>query len=366
MSNSIGTAYRWTSFGESHGKCIGVVVDGCPAGLMLDVNQVQQELNRRRPGQSTISTTRSEEDRLEILSGIYAGYTTGAPITMIIWNRDQDSSKYDEIRWTPRPGHADYSAYRRFAGFNDYRGGGRFSGRITAGFVMAGAVAKQLLAKIGVEVLAYTCKVGGIEIPPVTVEEIRRLTESNSIRCPHKETAEKMIMVIENAKIEEDSIGGSINCIVLGLPAGIGQPVFDTLEGDLAKALFSIPALKAIEFGSGKDLCKLRGSESNDYYKIDGKKIITNSNNAGRINGGISNGMPLTLNATFKPTPSISQTQNTIDLRTYENTKIKVEGRHDPCIVSRAVPVVEAVTASVIADHVLRCGILSQVMEKSQ
>ena len=366
MSNSIGTAYRWTSFGESHGICVGVVIDGCPAGLMLDVNQVQRELDRRRPGQSAISTTRSEEDRLEILSGIYAGYTTGAPITMLIRNQDHDSSKYDEIRWTPRPGHADYSAYTRYAGFNDYRGGGRFSGRITAGFVMAGAVAKQLLTKIGVEILAYTSKVGSIEIPPVTVEEIRTLTESNSVRCPHKKTSEKMIVVIENAKIEEDSIGGAINCIVLGLPAGIGQPIFDTLEGDLAKALFSIPAVKAVGFGLGKGLTELRGSESNDYYKADGKKIITASNNAGGITGGISNGMPLTLSVTLKPTPSISQTQKTIDLRTFKDTEIKVEGRHDPCIVPRAVPVVEAVTASVIADHVLRCGIVSQVMEKQQ
>ncbi|MCX6641901.1 MAG: chorismate synthase, partial [Candidatus Bathyarchaeota archaeon] len=285
MSNSIGTAYRWTSFGESHGICIGVVIDGCPAGLMLDVNQVQQELDRRRPGQSAASTTRSEEDRLEILSGIYAGYTTGAPITMIIWNRDQDSSKYDEIRWTPRPGHADYSSYVRYAGFNDYRGGGRFSGRITAGFVMAGAVAKQLLAKIGVEVLAYTSAVGSIKIPPITVAEIRTLTESNSVRCPHKETAEKMIRIIEKAKMEEDSIGGAIDCIALGLPAGIGQPVFDTLEGDLAKVLFSIPAVKAVEFGSGKGLTELRGSESNDEYKMEGRTIITLSNNAGGIAG---------------------------------------------------------------------------------
>jgi chorismate synthase len=333
---------------------------------MLDVNQVQRELDRRRPGQSAISTTRFEEDRLELLSGIYAGYTTGAPITMLIRNRDQDSSKYDEIRWTPRPGHADYSAYTRYAGFNDYRGGGRFSGRITAGFVMAGAVAKQLLANIGVEVLAFTSKVGSVEIPSVTIEEIRTLTESSSVRCPHKETSEKMFKVIENTKIEEDSIGGSINCIVLGLPAGIGQPVFDTLEGDLAKALFSIPSVKAVEFGLGKGLTELRGSESNDDYKIEGKKIITTSNNAGGISGGISNGMPLTLCATFKPTPSISQIQNTINLQTFEDAKIKVVGRHDPCIVPRAVPVVEAVTATVIVDHALRCGIISQVMEKLQ
>jgi chorismate synthase len=333
---------------------------------MLDVDQVQRELDRRRPGQSAVSTTRSEEDRLEILSGIYAGYTTGAPITMLIWNRDQDSSKYDEIRWTPRPGHADYSSYVRYAGFNDYRGGGRFSGRITAGFVMAGAVAKQLLAKIGVEVLAYTSAVGNMKIPPITVAEIRTLTDSNFVRCPHKETAEKMIRIIEKAKLDEDSIGGAIDCIALGLPAGIGQPVFDTLEGDLAKVLFSIPAVKAVEFGMGKGLTELRGSESNDEYKMEGGKIITLSNNAGGITGGVSNGMPLTLSATFKPTPSISQIQHTIDLLTLEDTQIKVEGRHDPCIVPRAVPVVEAVTASVITDHVLRCGILSHTLEKLQ
>ena len=364
MSNSIGNVFRVTSFGESHGRCIGTVVDGCPAGLKLDVVGVQRELDRRRPGQSRVTTTRIEEDRLEVLSGVYGGYTTGAPICMLVWNKDQDSSMYDEFRLKPRPGHADYSAQVRYGGFNDHRGGGRFSGRITAGYVMAGAVAKQLLSEIlGVEVLAYTANIGSIKTPPVSLEEIRGNTERTPVRCPHMPTAEKMIVAIEAARANNDSLGGEVACLASGLPAGVGQPVFDTLEGDLSKALFAVPAVKAVEFGAGKCLTSMRGSEANDIYRMIDGKVSIESNYSGGILGGVSNGMPLTIKAAFKPTPSISRSQQTVDLGELKDVKLTIKGRHDPCIVPRAVPVVEAMVAMVLIDHALRRGLVPQVLE---
>ena len=365
MSNSIGNIFRVTSFGESHGPCIGAVIDGCPAGLRLDFAILQHELDRRRPGQSQVATTRMEEDRLEVLSGVYNGITTGAPLCMLIWNRDQDSSKYDELQVKPRPGHADYSAQVRYGGFNDHRGGGRFSGRITAGFVMAGAVAKQLLYEtLGVEVLAHTVSIGGVEAPRVSLEEIRGKTESTSVRCPHAPTAEKMIAAIEAARQSGDSLGGEVECIVSGLPAGVGQPVFDTLEGDLSKALFAVPAVKAVEFGTGKRLASMRGSEANDAYKLTDGIVSTASNHSGGILGGVSNGMPLTCRVAFKPTPSISLPQNTVDLGGMKEVELTLSGRHDPCVVPRAVPVVEAIVAMVLADHALRRGLVPQVLER--
>ena len=364
MSNSIGSFFRVTIFGESHGPCIGTVVDGCPAGLKLDIVAIQHELDRRRPGQSRVTTTRMEEDRLEVLSGVYGGYTTGAPICMLVWNKDQDPSKYDEFRLKPRPGHADYVAQVRYGGFNDHRGGGRFSGRITAGFVMAGAVAKQLLSEtLGVEVLAYTASIGGVEAPRVSPEEIRDNTEKTFVRCPHIPTAERMIAAIEAARESKDSLGGEVECLTSGLPAGVGQPVFDTLEGDLSKALFAVPAVKAVEFGAGKQLASMRGSEANDAYKLVDEKVSTVSNYSGGILGGISNGMPLTCKVVFKPTPSISRPQHTVDLREMKEVELTIDGRHDPCIVPRAVPVVEAILAVVLADHALRRGLVPQVLE---
>lgn len=366
MSNSIGTALRVTSFGESHGRCIGVLLDGCPAGLLLDVINIQRELDRRRSGQSSITSKRSEEDRLDLLSGIYNGYTTGAPICMLIWNGDQESSKYDEIRLKPRPGHADYAARVRYGGFNDHRGGGRFSGRITAGFVMAGAIAKQLLDIIGVEVLAYTTSIGGIEAPLVSIEEIRSNTERTPVRCPHIPTAEKMIAAIEAARDEGDSLGGEVECVALNLPAGVGQPVFDTMEGDISKALFAVPAVKAVEFGAGKRLASMRGSEANDVYGLKAGKAVSLSNNMGGILGGLSNGMPIICRATFKPTPSIYRTQRTVDLGEIVETKLTISGRHDPCIVPRAVPVVEATVAMVLTDQAIRRGLIPMVLERKR
>jgi len=363
MSNTLGRLYRVTCFGESHGRCVGVVVDGCPAGHRLDTGHLQAELDRRRPGQSRVSTQRTEEDRVEILSGIFNGVTTGAPVCMLVWNRDTDSTRYEELRWTPRPGHADYAAEKRYGGHQDYRGGGRFSGRLTAAYVMAGALAKQVLAAThGIEVLGYTCQIGSHVAPDVTIEQVRGNTDSNPVRCPDPDAARTMEKAIQEARDQGDSLGGAVKCVALNVPPGVGQPIFDTLEGDLAKALFSVPAVKAVEFGAGKALAHMRGSESNDPYTVAGGRVETASNNMGGVLGGVSIGAPVEFTVTFKPTPSISKPQQTIDLKTLEETTITVEGRHDPCIVPRAVPVVESVAATVILDHMIQRGYVPQVI----
>jgi chorismate synthase len=362
----MGTIFRVTSFGESHGNCIGVIVDGCPAGLKLDLIHIQEELNRRRPGQSKLSTSRDEKDRAEILSGVFKGKTTGAPICMIIWNKDRDSSMYEEFKWKPRPGHADYTAQARYGGHNDYRGSGRFSGRITASYVMAGAIAKQLLRILDIEIIAYTKALGGIQMPEKTLKEIKNKTEINAVRCPDLETAEKMVKAIEKVKKEGDSLGGVVECVTLGVPVGLGQPIFDNLESDLSKALFSIPAVKAVEFGEGILAASLKGSENNDQYILNQNRVISRSNNTGGIIGGISNGMPIKCRVFIKPTPSIFKKQKTVNLETWEETTLQIKGRHDPSIVPRAVPVVENVIALVMTDHVLRAGLIPQVLVEKE
>lgn len=364
MSNSLGQIFRITSFGESHGRCIGVVVDGCPAGLSLRVEDIKAELDRRRPAQSRLTTARSEEDHPELLSGIFEGYTTGAPICMIIWNRAADPSIYEALRWRPRPGHADYPARVKYAGFNDHRGGGRFSGRITAGYVMAGAIAKLLLRQqLGIEVLAYTLEIGGIRAGEMTIEEIRRNLERSPVRCPDLEASERMEAAIIEAASEGDSLGGVVECIVERPPIGLGEPVFDTLEGEISKALYSIPGVKAVEFGLGFEASRIRGSENNDPYGLSGGRVICLSNNAGGILGGMSNGMPIRCRAAFKPTPSIRKTQRTVDLSRMEEATLEVGGSHDPCIVPRAVPIVESMVAVVLADQALRSGLIPRVLE---
>lgn len=362
MSNSVGMMFRITSLGESHGRCVGVVIDGCPSGLALDIDGLAVEMARRRPGASSVTTSRNEDDAVEILSGVHEGHTTGAPILMITWNRDQDSSKYEVVRNRPRPGHADYAVSARYGGFNDHRGGGRASGRITAGFVMAGAVAKQLLSKLGVEVIAYTCAIGGIEASQPSVDQIRAATETSIVRCPDAVASAEMVRVVEEAKRAGDSVGGEVACVALGVPAGVGQPVFDTIEGDIAKALFAVPAVKGVEFGAGKRFASMRGSEANDPYVVKEGRVSVTSNNAGGVLGGVSNGAPIVLRATFKPTPSIYKAQRTIDLAAMAEAEISIEGRHDACIVPRAVPVVEAMVAVVLADHALRRGLIPQVL----
>lgn len=364
MSNSLGHTFRITSFGESHGRCVGVVVDGCPAGLAIAPAQIQRELDRRRPGQSDVTTSRREEDRVEVLSGVFNDFTTGAPICMLVWNSDRDSSGYEERRWTPRPGHADWTAHVRYGGFNDYRGGGRFSGRITAGFVMAGAVARSLLAEtLGVEVLAHSKEIGGIIAPDVSVDEIRANVEGNQVRCGHPETAERMVERIKEVALEGDSVGGVVECIASNMHAGVGEPVFGTLEGEMARALYAIPAVKAVEFGLGRGFASLKGSESNDAFTVKDGKLTTETNNAGGILGGLSNGMPIACTVTIKPTSSIGKRQKTVDISKMEETYFEIGGRHDPCIVPRAVPVVEAMVAVVLADHAIRAGLIPRVLE---
>ncbi|MGB9728300.1 MAG: chorismate synthase [Thermoprotei archaeon] len=346
--------FRVSLFGESHGKLVGVLIEGCPPGLRISEEDVQKELDKRKPGSSLYVSQRKEEDRVEILSGIFNGYTTGAPITMVVWNKDVISSSYEMIRYTPRPGHADYVSYIKYKGFNDYRGGGIFSGRITAGLVMAGAVAKKLLSSYNIEVYSYITSIGPIESPLMTLNEIKENVYKSPVRCPHAETSNRIEDYIKTIMKEGDSVGGIIETIVLNVPVGLGEPPIDTLDGDLAKAMFIIPAIKGIEFGAGFKLSKMKGSESNDPYIISNNKIVTLTNNAGGINGGISNGMPIIFRVVVKPTSSIRKKQRTVDLLKMEETELIVEGRHDPCIAIRAVPVVESVTAIVVADHLLR------------
>jgi len=362
--NSIGKALTFTCFGESHGALIGAIIDGCPAGLPLKEEDVQIELNKRRPGFTEISTPRKEEDRVEIVSGVYKGYTTGAPICMIVRNIDVKSKPYKTIMVKPRPGHADYTAKIKYGGYNDPRGGGRFSGRITVAYVMAGAVAKKLLNLIGVEVLAHTVQVGNIRVESkISYEDIRRNVYSNPVRCAVPEVAEKMRKEILRVSREGDSVGGIVEGIALNVPAGLGEPIFDSLDSDIAKMLFNIPAVKGVEFGAGFQAASMKGSEANDQYTIVDGKVATITNNAGGILGGISNGMPIKVRVAFKPTPSIAKKQRTVNLESMKEEDIKIVGRHDPCIVPRAVPVVEACLALVLADHALRSNRIPRIIK---
>ena len=363
MSNSIGKIFTITSFGESHGNCVGIIIDGCPAGLSITEEDIQREVDKRRPGVRVAATARVEEDKVEVLSGLLDGRTTGAPVCLLIWNKDVDSSEYEKTRFLPRPGHADYTAFVKYGGFNDFRGGGRFSGRITASFVMAGAVAKKLLSLVDIEVLAHTVAIGGIQARPKTVDEIRESIDQSPVKCADPIAAEEMARVIELAKGKGDSVGGVIEGIALNVPVGLGEPVFDTLEGDLAKALFAIPAVKGVEFGSGFSAAGRRGSENNDPFTIIDGKIVTATNNAGGILGGISNGMPIVVRVAVKPTSSIAQSQETVDLKKMEIATLAVKGRHDACIVPRAVPVVESMVAVTLCDFAMRAGVIPRVIK---
>ena len=364
LANIIGERLIALNFGESHGRCVGVVVDGMPAGLPIDEQDIQYKLDLRKPGQSIITTQRKEEDKVEILSGVFNNHTTGAPICMIVWNKDKDSKPYELIKHTPRPGHADYPAYVKYKGYNDYRGGGRFSGRLTATFVMAGALAEKLLKyALGIEVLAYTVEIGGIKANKMSIEDIRRLRYSNDVRCPDQDSAKDMHKAILDAKKEGDSLGGIVECIALNVPIGLGEPIFGALESDLARALFGIPAVKGVEFGSGFNSARMKGSENNDPYDIKDGKIVTRTNNSGGILGGISNGMPIRLRVAFKPASSIAKEQDTVDMINMRHEKIIVPGRHDPCIVPRAVPVVESIVAFILADHAIRANMIPMVLD---
>ena len=351
----MGKIFRVGFYGESHGKGVGTVIYGCPPGIKVDEKDIREELRKRRIKDPRISTQRFEEDLFDILSGIFNGYTSGAPINIFIYNKDVKSKHYEEFRYKPRPSHADYTAYIKYHGYNDYRGGGIFSGRLTAAMVAAGSIAKKLLNKFGIEVLAHTYSIGGVLVgKDVTIEEIKKNVYSNVVRCAKQEYVDLIYNIIKNAREKGDSIGGIVECIATNVPVGLGDPPIDTLDGDISKAIFTIPGVKGVEFGGGFEITKLYGSQANDPFTIENGKVITEKNNSGGINGGISNGMPIKFRVAFKPTPSIYKKQKTVDLKTFEEAELQIKGRFDPCIAIRAVPVVEGVTALVIADHLLR------------
>ena len=351
--NSFGEIFRITTFGESHGVALGVIIDGCPAGLKIDTAFIQSELDRRKPGQSNIVTQRKEADEFEILSGIFDGVTQGTPIGIIIRNEDQKSKDYEHIKDSYRPSHADFTYDAKY-GSRDYRGGGRSSARETAARVAAAAIAKQFLKHFGIEVNAYVSKVGKIEIEKSYTELDLSKTEDNIVRCPDTETAEKMITLIKEVKKDGDTIGGLVSCVITGVPVGLGEPVFDKLHADLGKAMLSINAAKGFEYGSGFAGTELLGSQHNDaFYKDENNHIKTKTNHSGGVQGGISNGMDIYFNVAFKPVATIMQAQDSVD-KDGNDAMVTGKGRHDPCVLPRAVPIVEAMAALVIADHLLR------------
>jgi len=357
--NTYGKIFTITTYGESHGKAIGVVVDGCPAGIEISEEYIQKELDKRKP-KGEISTGRMEEDKVEILSGIFNGRTTGTPICMIIYNKDVRSSDYEELKFKLRPGHSDFT-YREKFGIFDYRGGGRSSARETACRVAGGAIAKKILEKFKIKILGYTIKVGKINsgisyyknFDINKIEEYERIINENDVKCIDAEKAELMKEEIIKAKNENDSIGGIIEILALNVPVGIGEPIYDKLSARLSYALMSIPGVKGIEIGRGFELAEMRGSEANDAFYIDKGKILTKTNNCGGILGGISNGMPIVLRIGIKPTSSISKEQDTVDIENFKETKLSIKGRHDPCIVPRAVPVAEAMVAITLVDMIM-------------
>lgn len=348
--SAFGTIFRISTWGESHGKGVGVVVDGCPAGLPLCEEDIQKYLNRRKPGQSKFTTPRSEDDAVEILSGIFEGKTTGTPISMVIFNKTQRSKDYSEIASYYRPGHADYTFDEKY-GFRDYRGGGRSSGRETIGRVAAGAIAAKLLEVFGIKVTAYSKAIGDVEIDIKNFDIQER--ENNPVAMPDKEAALKAQELLEEKMEQKDSVGGIVECVVTGMPTGVGEPVFDKLDARLSQAIMSIGAVKGFEIGAGFGVAKMCGSENNDNFAVDHiGNVYKKTNNAGGILGGISDGSDIILRAAFKPTPSIFSSQETIN-KDKENIKVEIKGRHDPIIVPRAVVVVEAMTAITILDMLM-------------
>ncbi|MFT4566716.1 MAG: chorismate synthase [Saprospiraceae bacterium] len=350
--NSFGEAFRISTFGESHGVAVGVIIDGCPSGVRIDLEAIQRDLSRRKPGQSSIVTQRKEEDQIKIQSGIMNGLSTGTPISLVVTNKDQKSRDYDHIKDKFRPSHADYTYTAKY-GIRDYRGGGRSSARETIARVAAGAIAKRFLKKEGIEIYAYVSQVGHLKLSKSISDLGYGAIEENIIRCPDPALAEEMIAFIKEVRKDGDTIGGLISCDILNVPAGLGEPVFDKLHADLGKAMLSINAVKGFEYGSGFDAVTMRGSEHNDIFSNDSDKVQTTSNFSGGIQGGISNGMPINFNVAFKPVATIMKDQNSLD---EEGNVVTVsgKGRHDPCVVPRAVPIVEAMAALVLADHYLR------------
>lgn len=356
MSGQWGKKVKYSIFGESHGRGIGITIDGLPPGLKLDMDFISGEMQRRAPGRDEFSTKRKEGDKVEILSGYFNGYTTGTPLCGVIFNENQNSKDYDKLKDLARPGHADFTGKVKYAGFNDHRGGGHFSGRITAPLVFAGAVAKQILFDKGIVIGSHILSIGnvfdsyfdGVNLQIQTLADV--LHKDFPVLDDLK--GKEMKSVILKAKEETDSVGGIIEVAILNVPCGLGEPFFDSIESNLAQLLFSVPAVKGVEFGMGFEITRLKGSQANDEPYIDNARVLTKTNNNSGINGGISNGMPIVFRVAMKPTPSIAKTQNTVDMATGKNSEISVTGRHDPCIVLRALPVIEACAAMSILDFI--------------
>lgn len=351
MSNSFGKIFQLTSFGESHGSAIGGIIDGCPSGVEIDLDEIQSELNRRKPGQSKIVTQRKESDKVQILSGMFEGKTTGTPIGFIIENENQKSKDYSHIKDQFRPSHADFT-YQEKYGHRDYRGGGRSSARETASRVVGGAIAKQILSKKGIQIHSFVKSVGEIEIPLHYSEMDLCKIDSNIIRCPDSKTAAEMITLIEAVRKQGDTIGGVIQCVIKNCPVGLGEPVFGKLHAELGAAMLSINAVKGFEYGSGFQGTKMKGSAHNDIFQSFDGGVSTKTNNSGGIQGGISNGEDIYFNVAFKPVATIMQQQDSID-KSHSDTIVEGKGRHDPCVLPRAVPIVDAMAALVILDNIL-------------
>ncbi|MDR2926835.1 MAG: chorismate synthase [Cytophagaceae bacterium] len=352
--NSFGTLYRLTSFGESHGNGVGGIIDGALPGMMLDLDFIQHELNRRRPCQSKITTPRNENDEVEFISGIFEGKTTGTPLAFVVRNNDRQSNDYNDLKDVFRPSHADYTYMMKY-GIRDHRGGGRASARETIARVVAGAVAKQMLIQTGITVQAYTSAIGAVVLQKQRSELNLQAVENSIVRCPDSETSEKMIQYIEKIKAENDSVGGIVSCVIKNVPVGLGEPVFDRLNALLAHAMMSISAAKGFEYGGGFGSAQMKGSQHNDEFYFDNGTVRTRTNHSGGIQGGISNSEDIYFNVAFKPVATIAQSQRTVNQQG-ETVEIKAKGRHDPCAVPRAVPIVEAMAAMVIADAMLLNG----------
>jgi chorismate synthase len=351
MGNSFGKLFKITTFGESHGIALGVIIEGCPAGLAIDQAQIIAEMQRRKPGQSKITTQRKEEDEIEILSGVFEGKSTGTPIGIVIRNADQKSKDYSHIADKFRPSHADFTYYEKY-GIRDYRGGGRSSARETAARVAGGAIAKQFLATKGVSIQAYVSQVGDLKLTKDYKTLNLAEAENNMVRCPDPETAEAMIALIDSVRLDRDTIGGVVSCVIKNAPIGLGEPVFDRLHAELGKGMLSINAVKGFEYGSGFEGVAMRGSAHNDSIVKEGDVVKTATNHSGGIQGGISNGEDIYFRVAFKPVATIMQDQTSVN-EAGESVIVSGKGRHDPCVVPRAVPIVEAMAALVIADYLL-------------
>jgi len=356
--NAIGVRYRTTLFGTSHGPFVGCTIEGLRAGTPVDATLVQAQLDRRRPGQSLVTTQRKEEDRVEFAEGLRGGEATGEPIVAMIRNEDVRSRSYADVARVPRPGHGDFPARMKYGGKSDLRGGGQLSGRMTAPLVVSGAIARQVAGRLGAGFHAHAAQIGSVVARPVTPEEIDANVERTPVRCADLEAADRMVAEIEAARKDRDSVGGIIEGVVTGLPVGVGEPFFESVEAALAHLFLSIPAVKGVDFGAGFRAASMRGSEHNDPFVVRDGRVVTETNHAGGVLGGITTGMPVTFRVVVKPTASIAKPQRSVDLERMEASEVVVTGRHDPCIVPRAVPVVENVAAMGVLDLMFLGGFL--------